>query len=244
MNLTSYCITSLQTSLDYKIWVTSDLHLNHYSLFNFEDYNLAKNKLTWIKTLDEYNRMIINAINQVVGENDILYILGDIGMGSSMNLRPLIQSIHGRKILIYGNHDHFSPQDAISFGFIAAFKGPMFLPESQGKIILSHYPAYEALNNPYVAYNVHGHIHNGRLNLPQFINANIAENNYSPILLNDLIKKAQGRAKKRQEDWLEEWYAPYQKFNTGRSDLVLRNNNLIDLEASRLVRQNLKKKGQ
>ena len=51
-------------------WITSDLHLNHHNILSLEAYNLRKNGLEYIDTIDKYNDMIIQHINSVVCPND------------------------------------------------------------------------------------------------------------------------------------------------------------------------------
>ena len=38
-------------------WITSDLHLNHHNILSLEAYNLRKNGLEYIDTIDKYNEL-------------------------------------------------------------------------------------------------------------------------------------------------------------------------------------------
>ncbi|MBO7212637.1 MAG: metallophosphoesterase [Methanobrevibacter sp.] len=195
------------------IWLTSDLHLNHYNILNLERFNLNRFGLGYIKTLDQYNNMIISHINAKVMSQDTLYIVGDVGFGPCAEIKKLLDKIVCRNlILIFGNHDKYGIAQAKKIGFKEAIYGPYYLPESKGKILLSHYPSYEALYNPYLAYNLHGHLHGSKLDDDQFFNLNIAMNEYYPVKADDFLKRAESRAKKREEKFLSEWFIRKQVF--------------------------------
>ena len=214
-----------------KIWVTSDLHLNHKRVPLFSSTSLEQNGLSYIKSVDDWNEMIISRINQLVREQDTLWILGDVGFGSTENLKQLISRINGHKILVMGNHDKFSLTTAYRLGFEQVYDGPTFLPGSRGMILLSHAPAFEAYASPYIACNLHGHIHEGALTLPRFFNMNIAMNEYYPVNIDKFLKYT---ANSRNEAFLQEWYISWEKtINTSRTDVVLKPNGHIDLEASK-----------
>ena len=222
------------------VWITSDLHLNHHNILNLEADNLRKNGLGYIDTIDKYNDMIIQHINSMVSPTDTLYILGDVVFGGTDVITSLLPRINGYKILILGNHDRYSATMAKKMGFDEAYDHPIYLPEGHGKVILSHYPLKEAFDNPYIVYNLHGHLHNSKLNLPNYLNVNIAMNEYYPIKLDTLIPRIASGGKSRREHWLEEWYAEYQVFPASRKDLILKPNGLLDVEKTKEAREAMK----
>ena len=212
-------------------WITSDLHLNHIRVPLFSRTSLEQNGLSYIQDVKDWNEMIINRINSVVRPFDTLWILGDVGFGPFEQLKELINRINGYKILVMGNHDKFSMASAYRMGFEQVFDGPTFLPNTRGMILLSHAPAYEAYVSPYIACNLHGHIHEGSLNLPRFFNMNIAMNEYLPVNVKKFLKYT---ANSRREPFLYEWYTQFEKtINITRTDVILKPNGLIDVEASR-----------
>lgn len=223
------------------VWITSDLHLNHHNILNLEADNLRKNGLGYIDTVDKYNDMVIEHINSVVSPNDTLYILGDVVFGGTDVITSLLSRINGYKILILGNHDRYSVTMARKMGFDEAYDHPIYLPEGHGKVILSHYPLKEAFDNPYVVYNLHGHLHNSKLILPNYLNVNIAMNEYYPIKLDTLIPRIASGGKSRREHWLEEWYAEYQVFPPTRKDVVLKPNGLLDVGKTKEAQEAMKR---
>jgi calcineurin-like phosphoesterase family protein len=117
--------------------------------------------------------------------------------------------LHGTKILVRGNHDHSTDTYYKDVGFSQVFTGPIFI--KQGKIILSHEPAKEALNNEFVI-NIYGHLHNSYLNLKNFITVSAKMVHYTPQNIDQLLgeyEKTNGPLSDRSEDFTEEWYAPY-----------------------------------
>lgn len=103
--------------LDYdgkqKIFFSSDFHFNHK--------NIVKGISSWesgtrdFNTQEEHDQTLIDNINKVVGENDILYFLGDFAFGSfkeedefsvTKNIQRFRNKINCKQIhFIIGNHD-------------------------------------------------------------------------------------------------------------------------------------------
>ena len=214
-------------------WITSDLHLNHYQVTVLERFNLDRNGLTHITTVEQYNEMIINHINSVVAPEDTLYILGDFVFGGTDVTVHLLKRINGYKILVLGNHDHFKVTQGLKMGFDEVYDHPIYLPEGHGKVLLSHYPLKEAYDNPYIVYNLHGHLHDSYLDLPNYYNMNIALTGYYPVNLETLMPTIESGGKNRKEKWLTEWYAEHQVFTHPKPTVVLKQNNLLDVEATR-----------
>lgn len=180
------------------VYVISDLHFNHPGILRMER--------TQFKTVDEHNEYVIQQYNSVVGPEDTCYILGDVGFYNVYDLALLTKRLNGKKILIMGNHDRFTTNEAISIlGFTQAWSGPRYYNEH---VILSHEPAREAFQNPYV-YNVCGHLHNNSLDpvaLDNFIVVSCHLVNYKPQPLDEISKLAFAKCKSRQETFGKEWY--------------------------------------
>jgi calcineurin-like phosphoesterase family protein len=193
-------------------YVTSDWHFNHARVIQFERTRFA--------TIEEHNEFIVSRYNKVIGPDDTCYMLGDVGMGGAEGLAHWVKKLNGHKILILGNHDNLSVRAYLDIGFESVHKGPLYYSENEGigapsgRIILSHEPVKEALDNPYVI-NVHGHLHNSELSLDRFFNVNVARTDYAPIPLHMFSKKTLTLTKSRDESFGHEWYSQYYKWDEG-----------------------------
>jgi calcineurin-like phosphoesterase family protein len=220
------------------IFITADLHLNHYHILELEKKNLASAGLSYIQSVSQYNEMIIRRINSQVRSGDTLYILGDFVFGGVENLTKFTPKIHGRKILIMGNHDTetYSITDAFEAGFSEVYNHPIYLPGTNGKVILSHFPAKEAYDNPYIVYNLHGHIHGGYLDLQGYKNVNISMTGYYPLNYDTIRSQVEHSGRNRNEKWLEEWYADKQIFQQcDTNSMVLDSSGHLLVEESKKI---------
>lgn len=183
------------------IWVTADLHFNHPGIL--------KTARPQFSSVQEHNEFIVKEYNEYVQKDDLVYILGDIGFTPFPDLKPWIQKLNGRKILITGNHDKGSKGILMSLGFIDVIDHPFYYSSN---IILSHQPDMSALNNPYV-YNIHGHLHlpNAYLTLDNYINVNVELTEFKPIDLKKMQEKIASVTKSRKETFGNEWYFKYYK---------------------------------
>ena len=116
----------------------------------------------------------VDSINKVIGKNDTLIILGDIGDPSWLS------KVRGHKILIMGNHDK-GPSNYRPY-FEEIYEGGLIISD---KIIITHEPVEYRF-----AFNIHGHDHSG-WNNPDGLHLNVcAEHiNYTPVSLAELVKK-------------------------------------------------------
>lgn len=183
-------------------YVISDLHFNHEQIIGFER--------TEFKTIEEHNNYLIKVWNQtIVNKEDTVYVLGDIGFHSREGIKELISQLRGHKILIKGNHDTYTNAFYKSVGFDEVYDHPIYY---NNKIILSHEPVKEALNNEYI-YNIHGHLHNEMIleNCGNYICVSAKYINYKPMKLTLLNNKLRNTAS-RKESLGNEWYFEYYSF--------------------------------
>ena len=81
-----------------EIFFTSDLHFNHDKEFLWGPRGF--------KSSEEHDAAVIRNWNETVGNDDVVYVLGDIMMGADyeLGLKKLSQ-LNGTIIIIKGNHD-------------------------------------------------------------------------------------------------------------------------------------------
>lgn len=75
----------------------ADTHFNHENIIKYCNRPFKDSK--------EMNEYIVNKWNSIVRKDDIVYHLGDVGFGSTDELKELVGRLNGTKILIRGNHD-------------------------------------------------------------------------------------------------------------------------------------------
>ena len=184
------------------IWVTSDWHFNHGNILGFCRPEFS--------SIQEHNDKIVENFNSIVGKDDLVYVLGDVGFSPAKELQKVVERLGGRKVLIIGNHDKLTKGEYRKMGFIEVVNHPIYYSTN---IILSHVPVKECLENPWTI-NVHGHLHGGTLELPNYFNANVELSQYFPIDMKKFEEIAKGMCRSsRYEPFRSEWYAQWERKN-------------------------------
>lgn len=127
------------------IYFIADTHFNHTNIIKYCNRPF--------KNTYEMNEYIIRRWNSVVKETDTVYHLGDVGFGKFEELKTLVGSLNGRKMLLRGNHDFkIGVNTWKEIGFLEVYKKKILL----GNLLLTHVPTEEVEENQI---NVFGHIH-------------------------------------------------------------------------------------
>lgn len=79
------------------IYFTADLHLGHKNI-------LAYCNRPWA-TIEEHDEAILQNWRDTVKDGDLVYVLGDVVMGSIKKYTDRLRALPGEKRLIAGNHD-------------------------------------------------------------------------------------------------------------------------------------------
>lgn len=165
------------------IWFTSDLHLGHEAVIKMQDRPFAD-----VREMDD---ALIHNINECVGDNDTLYILGDISHHiSAEETNTLIKRIYGKKHLLLGNHDvtgepEHCQYDESLFVSVGYYKK---INAYNLNIIMMHFPMLSWSKATAGSVMLHGHIHSG----PEYNEADmkagirrfdvgVDANNYYPV---------------------------------------------------------------
>lgn len=122
------------------VWLYSDPHFGDVESYTFRG-------LITDKTKEELDKFQVDSINRLVGKNDTIIFLGDIGDPTSL------KRVRGHKVLITGNHDRGAAYYKDYFDEI--YTGCLTISD---RIILSHEPIEGC---PPFLFNIHGHDHNG-----------------------------------------------------------------------------------
>ena len=130
-----------------RTWIISDTHFHHAKIIEYCDRPF--------KDVNHMNEAMIERWNEVVGEGDVVWHLGDFGFFKDVNhMRLTTDRLNGKKNIILGNHDRFKPTQFMEGGFQWASRFPIIFDEF---FILSHEPKFLESNSPYFVF--YGHFH-------------------------------------------------------------------------------------
>jgi len=139
------------------IWFTSDTHYLHANIIKYTG-----------RPWDSRNDMcaaLINNWNEVVNKKDEVYHLGDVSLGPMRDTIEILQSLNGRKHLIWGNHDSPLHKDAFRKEFVSCENYRELkiqdadAPRGKQHIVLCHYPLYSWNKAYHGSWMLHGHMH-------------------------------------------------------------------------------------
>jgi calcineurin-like phosphoesterase family protein len=156
-----------------KVFAIADLHLGHDNLALHRGFNSCQ----------QHDNLIISNWNKTVSKKDTVYILGDITMEKDL-YEFYLSKLNGIKNVILGNHD--LPQHIHSLlKYVNKIAG-MF--DYKGGT-LTHCPIHPMeLENNKFRFNIHGHIHEEKIENDKYICVSCEHVNYTPILIETLIK--------------------------------------------------------
>ena len=176
-----------------KLFVIGDTHFMHHNIIKYTGRD------------PEFEKQVIANWNSVVGEDDMVIHLGDLSAGVKGRMQELydkVNSLNGNRILIRGNHDHFSDGRYINdMGFEAVYEYMI-----ADDILFVHYPleitSYSKPNeikriNFYsdlvkqnnIKHVVHGHTHGRDTGIPGHFNCSVEQISMCPVELDKLINK-------------------------------------------------------
>lgn len=184
-----------------RLWFTSDTHYNHT--------NICKATTRWkdpatsrdFKSLEHMNSHLVGNINEVVGQDDILFHLGDWSFGGFDKIQEFRDKIICNNIhLITGNHDHHieNNRDNCQSLFSSVNKyvelsvkwnvGTPLMGEQT--FVLMHFPLASWNDMARGTIHLHGHVHfnpNVRLQEGKMMDVGVDGNMFYPIQMNEVL---------------------------------------------------------
>ena len=179
-----------------QLFFTSDTHYMHK--------NICRGTTSWsnaddftrdFDTLDQMNDRIVNGINAAVGQDDILFHLGDWSFGGFERIEQFRNRINCRNIhLILGNHDHHIERDREDIRRLFTSVNQYLELEVKGKeweqnYVLMHYPiiSWNKMNDG--AIHLHGHVHlsaDRRIGKGKTMDVGVDGNGLNPLHTSDI----------------------------------------------------------
>lgn len=153
-----------------EVWHIGDLHLG--------DMNIIRYESRPFKTVEEMDDVITTNWNNAVGDDDIVFIHGDVSSYDKEKTKSIISNLKGYKILIMGNHD--KEKGDRNYFLEIGFDEVIMFPIAYNEFFwLSHEPMYVNDNMPYV--NIHGHTHNNSFDNIRYVNVSVEKIGYTPL---------------------------------------------------------------
>ena len=179
------------------IFFTSDTHFGHSKIIDY-----CKRPFS---SIEEHDKTLIQNWNNVVGQDDTVFHLGDFAYGNSQFISNIIKQLNGNIILIKGNHDLRNMNPTLYNMFSDAVYQARILIDKQ-TVYLNHFPflCFEHgdinLYKDNYSIQLFGHVHSGpltssedvnRLNIlfPTQYDVGVDNNNYTPISWIDVKNK-------------------------------------------------------
>lgn len=115
---------------------------------HFEDKDIISYEQRPFSDVDGMNKYIITNWNKVIRDEDIVFILGDVGK------LEYLKQLKGFITIIRGNHDTFGSELCDKYNLINVYNFPIIINDY---FILSHEPVYVNKYMPYM--NIFAHVH-------------------------------------------------------------------------------------
>ena len=159
-------------------WIISDTHFFHENIGRY------------CYRPENWQELIIMNWNDLISPDETVLHLGDFSFGKRSNFDILTEQLHGKIILIRGNHDRLGRVRYESRG-VTIVNEPIYVElDEKVKIIFSHWPVVP-LDDSVI--NLHGHIHNSpppaedSVLGPNHINMSVEVRNFRPWRLKDVL---------------------------------------------------------
>ena len=148
-------------------------------------------------TTEEMDKAIIDNWNNVITDEDDVYILGDFAFKSGNHPIEYLKKLKGKKHLIVGNHDTKLLKDPNCRKYFVEIVDMKMVDDNGTQIFLCHYPLVEW--NGYYRNVIHfyGHIHNTfhndttkyAMNMKNAYNVGVDIIGFKPCTLKEILKK-------------------------------------------------------
>ena len=188
------------------LYFTSDTHFSHSNICSATtQWKDAGDMVRQFSSLEEMNRTIVDNINAVVGENDILFHLGDWSFGGFEQIQKFRSQLVCKNIhIVLGNHDHHieKNKDGVQSLFSSVHS---FIPKLEVKreivggngmmqrfnFCVFHYPIASWIDMNQGVIHLHGHVHlpkDLKLGQGRSLDVGMDGNNMKPYSLDEVMR--------------------------------------------------------
>ena len=182
-----------------KVWITSDTHYGHKNIvrgttnWRTQDGEVPVDSTRDFQTIDQMNNRLVDGINNVVGQDDTLIMLGDVSFGGFDNIGIFLERLVCHNIhLILGNHDtHIENNRDYVQGRFLSVQHYMEANISGKDFVLCHYPFQSWHGLAKGVIHLHGHVHLGserKFGNGKKMDVGVDGNGLDPYDISDIIK--------------------------------------------------------
>jgi len=153
---------------------SADYHFGHTNILSLEHRKF--------KSIDKMNQTIVQKHNEMVNEEDEIFIVGDVslfGADHATYISKIINKMNGRKHLVLGNHDVIKPFKYIDIGFTSVHTSLELSLNSIVRTILVHDPCNSCIDRSKLF--ICGHVHDLFIFQKNCINVGVDVWNYYPV---------------------------------------------------------------
>lgn len=181
------------------IFLTSDLHIGHNKDFIYETRGF--------KSIEEHDKAIIKNWNNIVNDDDDVYVLGDLMLGDKEHGINCLKQLKGKIHIVIGNHDTINKINLYKeLDNVVEIENVIILKYNKYRFYLSHYPTITTnreKNLHLALFNLYGHTHQTNDFMELFPNfykddfrvnffmyhVGVDSHNCTPVKLDDIIEE-------------------------------------------------------
>ena len=157
---------------------TADTHFSHKNIIKYCDRPFT--------SVEDMDKTIIDNWNKKVGPRDLVYHLGDFGMGRTQDLKNIKNKLNGRIEFVFGNHDRSS------FDIFKPIRYMLDIRVGNQPITLCHYAMRVWNKSHYNAWHLYGHSH-GLEGFGKSFDIGMDVRNFTPISFDEVKKEMDTR---------------------------------------------------
>ena len=159
------------------VFFTSDTHFGDMRVLRFDHRPFA--------TLEEHDAALVGRWNEVVGESDTVWHLGDFALGPGpARVAELVRALRGEKHLLIGNNDDMATITAPGWASVGHYAE---LTVDGRQLVLCHY-AFRTWNDMgRGALNLHGHSHGKLTPIPKQYDVGVDAQDFRPVTLPQIL---------------------------------------------------------
>ena len=185
-----------------KLWFTSDTHYNHGNICSATTQWTDPVTCREFKSLEKMNAHLVGNINEKVGQDDVLFHLGDWSFGGFEQIEIFRNQIVCKNVhIITGNHDHHIENDREGcqslFSSVNKYLnlnvkwnvGTPLMDEQ--RFALMHFPIASWDNMARGAIHLHGHVHfpaDKRIGVGKMMDVGCDGNELYPIEMGEILR--------------------------------------------------------